>query len=233
MTRSVIGRRSDAGKRRSLASVSESDAWSVAGLNASQAVCSTEGASRRSDTADVELGIAWQWLHGAEDDGCKPGVPLVVASSQHVFATDFSQQECCVGTEAIASARPQVAASMWGQKKRCSPVEQTHSGAWMPDHNAAGIMAQVITERIRRGKWNTSHRWFRASLSNYRSLPPSVSSAQPIPTEMSLNALDVECRSEVTAIFSRRQGMGCEKMSPITVVRTVTKRVAATGSSGR
>jgi len=128
----------------------------VAGLNASQAVCSTEGASRRSDTADVELGTAWQWLHAAEDDGCKPGFPLGVASSQHVFATGFSQQECWgAGADVMASARPPVAASMWGQKKRCSPVEQTHSGAWMPDHNAAGIMVQVITERIRRGKWNT------------------------------------------------------------------------------
>ena len=125
----------------------------MAGLNSSQAVCSMAGASRRSDTTDVELGTAWQLLHGPEEACCKPGISLAVAFSQHVFATGFSQQERCVaGVDVVASARPRVAASMWGQKKRCSPVEQTHSGAWMPDHNAAGIMAQAIAERIMRGK---------------------------------------------------------------------------------
>ena len=113
MTRSVICKRSEAGKSRSSASVCNSDAWSAAMLSESQAVCSTVGPSRRSDTTDVELGIAWQWPHGAEDDGCKPSISLGVAFWQHDFATGLAQQECCVaGADFVGSTRPLLAASI-------------------------------------------------------------------------------------------------------------------------
>lgn len=96
----------------------------------------------------VEFGTTLHWLHGSEVAFCTPGNPFCATPSQQDFFANFWQHECWMGAAATVFARPKEAANMCGQKNRCSPVEHSHSGAWMPDHNAAGIMAETSTTRI-------------------------------------------------------------------------------------
>ena len=73
----------------------------------------------------------------------------VVLAAQQVGAGlgDVRAQQSCWDSIRAGDSAGAPAANIFKQKNRCSPDAHSHSGACMPDHNAAGIMAQAIAER--------------------------------------------------------------------------------------
>jgi len=149
MTRSVIGKRSEDGKPYSLSRTKASETWSACGLESNRSVRSCDGASLRSPIFKGELGIARQELQGpVTADELTPAIPSADESAaEHAAAVApwVAQQEGSDRAVAVASLRNAV--NRLPQKKRCSPEVHSHSGACMPDHNAAGIMIQTIAVR--------------------------------------------------------------------------------------
>jgi hypothetical protein len=99
-----------------------------------------------------ELGIALHCPHGTWESDC---TPVNLREASVVFAAqqigeglvEVREQQSCLGSCRSGDSARALAANIFKQKNRCSPDAHSHSGTCMPDHNAAGNMAQAIAER--------------------------------------------------------------------------------------